>query len=86
MFIRKSNSVCSNNAPDFFYLKETAIATHANLHGVAPEKEMRLRELYERLDMDNDGTIDIRDLTTALKHEVPHIPTVLAPVSSTVIL
>uniref|UniRef100_A0A915CFN2 EF-hand domain-containing protein n=1 Tax=Parascaris univalens TaxID=6257 RepID=A0A915CFN2_PARUN len=59
--------------------KETAIATHANLHGVSPEKEMRLRELYERLDMDNDGTIDIRDLTTALKHEMPHIPTVLAP-------
>ncbi|VDK42452.1 unnamed protein product [Anisakis simplex] len=59
--------------------KETAIATHANLHGVSPEKEMRLRELYERLDMDNDGTIDIRDLTTALKHEMPHIPSVLAP-------
>ncbi|KHN87344.1 Putative calcium-binding mitochondrial carrier F55A11.4 [Toxocara canis] len=60
--------------------KETAIATHANLHGLSAEKEMRLRELYERLDMDNDGTIDIRDLTMALEHEMPHIPTVLAPV------
>ncbi|VDO74223.1 unnamed protein product, partial [Heligmosomoides polygyrus] len=39
----------------------------------------RLRELYERLDMDNDGTVDIRDLTAALKREMPHIPERLAP-------
>ncbi|PIO73590.1 EF hand [Teladorsagia circumcincta] len=39
----------------------------------------RLRELYERLDMDNDGTVDIRDLTAALKREMPHIPARLAP-------
>lgn len=42
----------------------------------------RLRELYERLDMDNDGTVDIRDLTAALKREMPHIPERLAPVRS----
>lgn len=36
--------------------------------------------MYERLDIDNDGTVDIRDLTAALKHEMPHIPTRLAPV------
>ncbi|KAK0404660.1 hypothetical protein QR680_017560 [Steinernema hermaphroditum] len=62
--------------------KETAIATHAHLvhpHGLCPEKERALKELYERLDMDNDGTIDIRDLTAALKHEMPHIPYRLAP-------
>ncbi|KAL6723884.1 hypothetical protein Aduo_018841 [Ancylostoma duodenale] len=59
--------------------KETAIATHAALSGLSPEKEKRLRELYERLDIDNDGTVDIRDLTAALKHEMPHIPSRLAP-------
>ncbi|KAK0404659.1 hypothetical protein QR680_017560 [Steinernema hermaphroditum] len=48
-------------------------------HGLCPEKERALKELYERLDMDNDGTIDIRDLTAALKHEMPHIPYRLAP-------
>ena len=31
--------------------------------------------------MDNDGTVDIRDLTTALKREMPHIPSGMAPVS-----
>ena len=30
--------------------------------------------------MDNDGTVDIRDLTAALKREMPHIPSRLAPV------
>ncbi|CAJ0915388.1 unnamed protein product, partial [Mesorhabditis belari] len=59
--------------------KETAIATHAAIYGLTPEKEKRLRELYDRLDMDNDGTIDIRDLTMALKHEMPHIPSRMAP-------
>ncbi|VDO66062.1 unnamed protein product, partial [Haemonchus placei] len=59
--------------------KETAIATHSALSGLSPQKEKRLRDLYERLDMDNDGTVDIRDLTAALKHEMPHIPTRLAP-------
>ncbi|WKY15022.1 hypothetical protein Q1695_000495 [Nippostrongylus brasiliensis] len=59
--------------------KETAIATHSALSGLSPQKEKRLRELYERLDMDNDGTVDIRDLTAALKREMPHIPARLAP-------
>lgn len=59
--------------------KETAIATHANLYGISAEKIQHLQELYERLDMDNDGTIDIRDLTLALQHEMPHIPSGLAP-------
>jgi hypothetical protein len=30
--------------------------------------------------MDNDGTIDIRDLTAALAHQMPHIPASFAPV------
>ncbi|MFH4975065.1 hypothetical protein AB6A40_001774 [Gnathostoma spinigerum] len=59
--------------------KETAIITHAKLRALSPEKEKKLRELYDRLDMDNDGTIDIRDLTAALKHEMPHIPSNIAP-------
>ncbi|GMT31572.1 hypothetical protein PFISCL1PPCAC_22869 [Pristionchus fissidentatus] len=58
---------------------ETAITTHANLYGLSPEKMERIRDLYKRLDYDNDGTIDIRDLTAALKSEVPHIPSRLAP-------
>lgn len=58
---------------------ETAITTHANLYGTSPEKMERIRDLYKRLDYDNDGTIDIRDLTAALKSEVPHIPSRLAP-------
>lgn len=62
-------------------LQEAAIATHANLlPGLPKEKLQHLRELYERLDMDNDGTIDIRDLTLALQHEMPHIPNGVAPV------
>ncbi|KAK5976038.1 calcium-binding mitochondrial carrier protein SCaMC-3 [Trichostrongylus colubriformis] len=59
--------------------RETAVATHSALSGLSPQKEKRLRELYKRLDMDNDGTVDIRDLTAALKHEMPHIPARLAP-------
>ncbi|MCP9265171.1 Calcium-binding mitochondrial carrier protein SCaMC-3 [Dirofilaria immitis] len=47
---------------------------HSNVHGISEEKERRLRELYERLDMNKDGTIDIRDLTNALKQKAPHIP------------
>ncbi|CAB3398292.1 unnamed protein product [Caenorhabditis bovis] len=60
--------------------KEAAIATHSALQGgIPPEKEQQIREFYDRLDIDHDGTIDIRDLTMALKHEVPHIPLELAP-------
>uniref|UniRef100_A0A1I7T5E7 Calcium-binding mitochondrial carrier protein SCaMC-2 n=1 Tax=Caenorhabditis tropicalis TaxID=1561998 RepID=A0A1I7T5E7_9PELO len=61
--------------------KEAAIATHSALHGgMSEEKEQQIREIYDRLDIDHDGTIDIRDLTMALKHETPHIPSNLAPV------
>ncbi|CAI2353866.1 unnamed protein product [Caenorhabditis sp. 36 PRJEB53466] len=61
--------------------KEAAIATHSALRGgISVEKEQQIREIYDRLDIDNDGTIDIRDLTLALKHETPHIPSNLAPV------
>lgn len=57
--------------------------THrSELHGISEEKEKRLRELYERLDMNKDGTIDIRDLTNALRQKAPHIPCGVAPVSS----
>ncbi|CAB3399704.1 unnamed protein product [Caenorhabditis bovis] len=60
--------------------KEAAIKTHTSLHvDVTPEKREKIRQLYDRLDRDNDGTIDIRDLTQALKLETPHIPEKLAP-------
>ncbi|KAI6175177.1 hypothetical protein M3Y99_01986700 [Aphelenchoides fujianensis] len=59
--------------------KEAAIKTHANLYNLDPEREERIRKLYERLDLDNDGTVNIRDLSMALKRETPHIPSGLAP-------
>ncbi|CAI5455728.1 unnamed protein product [Caenorhabditis angaria] len=60
--------------------KEAAIQTHAALHiHLTPEKEKKIRDMYDRLDTDNDGVIDIRDLTQALALETPHIPTKLAP-------
>lgn len=60
--------------------KEAAIATHAALHiDLTPEKEKKIREMYDRLDADNDGSIDIRDLTQALASQTPHIPTTMAP-------
>ncbi|CAD5228042.1 unnamed protein product [Bursaphelenchus okinawaensis] len=59
--------------------KEAAVKTHVNLSGLSREKEEQIRELYDRLDMDNDGTINIRDLSVALQKEVPHIPSNLAP-------
>ncbi|VDN22860.1 unnamed protein product, partial [Gongylonema pulchrum] len=59
-------------------LKDASIAAYSNPHGISAEKEQRLRELYERLDMNKDGTIDIRDLTNALKQKAPHIPSGIA--------
>lgn len=60
--------------------KEAAIATHSALHiDLTPEKEKKIREMYDRLDADNDGSIDIRDLTQALASQTPHIPTAMAP-------
>ncbi|CAD6189282.1 unnamed protein product [Caenorhabditis auriculariae] len=61
--------------------KEAAIKTHAafRLLDVSAEKEKKIRDMYDRLDKDNDGTIDIRDLTNALNKEMPHIPSKLAP-------
>lgn len=37
--------------------KETAILTHASIHGLSPEKVERIRKLYERLDLDHDGVV-----------------------------
>ena len=46
-----------------------------NYDDLSPEKERQLREMYERLDIDNDGILDLGDLTHALTYTVPHIPT-----------
>lgn len=62
--------------------KETAILTHASIHGLSKEKAERIRDLYERLDLDGDGTINIRDLSRALQKEANHIPTNYAGVST----
>lgn len=51
------------------------------MHGISEGREKRLRELYERLDMNKDGTIDIGDLTNALKQGAPHIPSGVIPVN-----
>ncbi|CAA90761.4 putative calcium-binding mitochondrial carrier F17E5.2 [Caenorhabditis elegans] len=59
--------------------KEAAIATHSALHfDLTPEKEKKIRDMYDRLDADNDGSIDIRDLTQALSLQA-HIPASVAP-------
>uniref|UniRef100_A0A158Q7X1 Calcium-binding mitochondrial carrier protein SCaMC-1 n=1 Tax=Elaeophora elaphi TaxID=1147741 RepID=A0A158Q7X1_9BILA len=50
-----------------------------NMYGIPAEKEKGLRELYEQLDVNKDGTIDIRDLTNALKQGAPHIPSIVIP-------
>ncbi|VDN56779.1 unnamed protein product [Dracunculus medinensis] len=42
------------------------------------EREKQMRDLYSRLDSNNDGTIDMRDLLYSLHHEKPHIPRNLA--------
>lgn len=41
--------------------------------------------MYDRLDADNDGSIDIRDLTQALSLQA-HIPASVAPVSISIFL
>ncbi|VDN02680.1 unnamed protein product [Thelazia callipaeda] len=51
----------------------------SNAHEISEEKEKHLRELYDRLDVNKDGTVDIRDLTNALKLKAPHIPTGIIP-------
>ncbi|VDM20617.1 unnamed protein product, partial [Wuchereria bancrofti] len=52
---------------------------HLNTHGISEEKEERLRELYKRLDINKDGTINMRDLTNALKQRAPYIPSGVIP-------
>ncbi|KAK6113137.1 Mitochondrial carrier family protein [Brugia pahangi] len=52
---------------------------HLNTHGISEEKEERLRELYKRLDMNEDGTIDMQDLRNALKQRAPYIPSGIIP-------
>ena len=44
-------------------------------HDLSPEEEKRLSELFDRLDVDKDGRIDVNDLTEALHLlEIPVIP------------
>ncbi|VIO89464.1 Uncharacterized protein BM_BM4401 [Brugia malayi] len=52
---------------------------HLNTHGISEEKEERLRELYKRLDMNEDGSIDMQDLRNALKQRAPYIPSGVIP-------
>ena len=44
-------------------------------HSLTPEDQKRLSELFDSLDVDKDGRIDVNDLTEALQQlEVPVIP------------
>jgi solute carrier family 25 phosphate transporter 23/24/25/41 len=74
----KSHPKKSNPLITGLVTKEKAITTHSNLAGFSKEKEKKLRELYDFLDVNNDGTIDIRDLTAALKKS-RYLPPKLAP-------
>ena len=42
---------------------------------LSPEEEKRLADLFNRIDINKDGKIDISDLTTALHYmQVPQFP------------
>lgn len=48
--------------------------TRPHFYQLSAEKEEKLRKLYKQLDMDKDGTVDIDDLTAALRRRMPNIP------------
>ena len=44
-------------------------------HNLSPEDETRISDLFNRLDVNQDGKIDINDLTLALHQmQVPQVP------------
>ena len=44
-------------------------------HNLSPEEEKRLGQLFDQLDINRDGKIDIRDLSGALHQlRVPQVP------------
>lgn len=44
-------------------------------HDLTEEEERRLEDLFNRLDIDKDGRIDVNDLTEALHQlQVPQFP------------
>uniref|UniRef100_A0A914VVB0 EF-hand domain-containing protein n=1 Tax=Plectus sambesii TaxID=2011161 RepID=A0A914VVB0_9BILA len=61
----------SSHSPTETLTKPVVPPSH--FYQLPAEKEAKLRTIYNRLDVDKDGTVDIRDLSLALK-EIPHIP------------
>ncbi|VDK73100.1 unnamed protein product [Litomosoides sigmodontis] len=59
--------------------EDRVFLSQLNMRGISEGKEKRLRELYERLDTNKDGTIDIEDLANALEEGAPHIPSGVVP-------
>lgn len=46
-----------------------------HVHNLSPEEEQRLSGLFNRLDVNKDGRIDIHDLSEALNSmQVPQVP------------
>ena len=46
-----------------------------HIHNISQEEEERLSELFNRLDVNKDGRIDIHDLSEALNSmQVPQVP------------
>ena len=42
---------------------------------ITPEKEKYYREIFEKLDFDSDGRIDVDDLKNAFNaNDYPHVP------------
>uniref|UniRef100_A0A0N5B3F6 Calcium-binding mitochondrial carrier SAL1 n=1 Tax=Strongyloides papillosus TaxID=174720 RepID=A0A0N5B3F6_STREA len=53
--------------------------SNASLIQISDARKKSLRELYDLLDMDNDGKLDYDDLAKALTSKIPHVPSQFAP-------
>uniref|UniRef100_A0A0N4ZD20 Calcium-binding mitochondrial carrier protein SCaMC-3 n=1 Tax=Parastrongyloides trichosuri TaxID=131310 RepID=A0A0N4ZD20_PARTI len=52
---------------------------NSNMIDISDARRKSLRELYDLLDMDNDGKLDYDDLSKALTSKVSHVPSRFAP-------
>ncbi|CEF69829.1 EF-hand domain and Mitochondrial carrier protein family and EF-hand domain pair and Mitochondrial substrate/solute carrier repeat and Mitochondrial carrier domain-containing protein [Strongyloides ratti] len=63
---------------DFSMLDDLS-AKNVGLIEISDARKKSLRELYDLLDMDNDGKLDYDDLTQALTSKIFHVPSKFAP-------